>query len=330
MNADSMAPKVAAVLRTLPRDDESPVVIDELCRRAGFDPEAADTVGPVLLTFLDLLGVLDGPSPHTAERAVKAKSATASLLATSLAEHISADRALLDNWSRAARTDPPYADQDLLAGPLFLYLIEQRRLREDVNAAPLGSAQVAQVLVGRRDRGDSTKFLLLYDPKASDFQLPGGHRRPDDATMRDVAVRELEEELHDFRFDPAQDRLVELGTVRVTQVSRTRSVVTRYDMTYFHLRSTRTSIHANPQAQWVDAATLVSEDTAVAGRRMNTVGLRMLNPSLPGGVAGLEPSLQPGGSGWIRTTAATRPLEFWGLVTGIVGLISSVVFFLLS
>lgn len=330
MIADSMARKVAAVLRALPGENESPVSIDELCRRAGFDPDSAATAGPVLVTFLNLLGVLDGTRPGTAERPVKAKSVTASLLVSSLAEHISTDRALLDNWSRAATTDPPYAEQDVLAGPLFLYLVERRRLRADVNAAPLGSARVAQVLVSQRGRGDATKFLLLYDAKAARFQLPGGHRRADDPTMRDVAVRELEEELENYRFDPAQDQLVELGTVRATQVSRTNGVVTEYEMTYFHLRSTRTTIQAGPQAHWVDAKTLLSEDAAVAGRRLNMTGLRMLNPSVPGGVAGLEPSFQPRKSGWVRTTAMTKPLEFWGLVIGLTGLISSVIFFLLS
>ncbi|MFI2711273.1 NUDIX domain-containing protein [Micromonospora sp. NPDC018662] len=326
MTAEPTARLVAAALRALPRADESPVPVGELCRAAGFAPETATDAALLLTTFLRLFGVVSVDD----RQAVKAASPTASLLVRSLAQHLDDDHALLDNWSRVAMTDAPYAEQDVLAGPLFLYLLERRRLARDDHAVPLGRASVAQVVISRRRRGDTPAFLLLYDAKARRFQLPGGHLRADDPSSREAAVRELEEELPDFRFDPRRDRLEELGTVTVTEVSRTNGVITAYEMTFFHLRSARTSLEGGPQAQWAAARLLLTADAQVAGRRLNTAGLRMLDPLLPGGLVGLQPSFVPAKGRWVTETAMTRPLEFWGLVTGVVGLVTSVVFFLLS
>ncbi|SCF05525.1 NUDIX domain-containing protein [Micromonospora chokoriensis] len=300
--------------------------VDEICRKAGFAQEAAATAAPVLTTFLTLFGVVAVDD----RQAVKAKSRTASLLARSLAEHLDESRSLLDNWSRTAMTDAPYAEQEILAGPLFLYLLERRRLARDGNALPLEQAKVAQVLVSRRQGGDAPAFLLLYDATARRFQLPGGHIRADDPSPHEAAVRELEEEIPDFRFDPQRDRLEMLGTVTVTEVSRSNGVVTGYEMTFFHLRTTRTRLDGGPQAQWAPAQILLTADAHVAGRRLNTAGLRLLNPTVPGSLAGLPPSFVAARRGWITTTAKTKPLEFWGLVIGIVGVLISVVFFLLS
>lgn len=322
---DHVSGLLVAAIRAVPKEDESPVPVEELCERAGFDRADAAVVGPVLLRLLGGFGVLRTSGGGL----VKAASPIGSLFLSSYAEYLAAGAALLDNWSRPGATDPPYGEAEALNGPQFLYLSERRRLRADPTAPALRGAEVAQVVIARRGRGDGTRYLMLYDGAARQYQLPGGHRRPGDADMRDVAARELQEELPGFALDPARDQLVELGVVETTQVSRTYGVATAYSMTFFQLRSTRTELDAGPQARWLDAATLLAADPA-GDPLLNVAGLRQLDRKLPGGIRGLAPGLLPRRPSWLVMTARTRPLEFWGFVVGVAGLVTSVVFFLLS
>ena len=285
---------------------------------------------PLLLTLLGSFGVLQtAPSPG-GDHLVKAEAPTATLFLRSFAEYLAKNQNLLGNWSRPGTVDPPYTESEVLAGPQFLYLIESRRLRADPNAPAIRRTEVAQVVISRKARGQAMKYLVIHDAIARQYQLPGGHRRPGDTDTHDVAIRELEEELPGFTFDPGRDRLVELRTVEINQVSRTYGVLTAYKITFFHLRSTRSALQVGPQARWIAESALLAEDADIGGQTLNLNGLHRLDTMLPGGIRGLEPSFQLKDRGWVVTTATTRPLEFWGLVVAVLGLVASLVFFLLT
>ncbi|MEV4630660.1 NUDIX hydrolase [Micromonospora sp. NPDC049523] len=331
MTADRFTQMLVTAIRAIPGDDESPAPVDDLCLRAGFQPDAAALAGLLLTRLLESFGVLRKIEDDESSPLVKADSPAALMFLRSFAEHLADGRVLLENWSRLGTADPPYSEHEVLSGPQFLYLLERRRLGADPHASALRRTDVAQVLISTRSRSGGTTCLVLWDAAARQYQLPGGHRRRGDGNLHEVAVRELQEELPNFTFDPLRDQLVELGAVRTTQVSRTYGVATAYTITFFHLRSTRTSLGGGPQARWISESTLLTPRATVAGQTLNLVGLHRLHQGLPRGVPGLGASFdakQP--CRWWIATAQANPLEFWGLVVAVLGLISSVAFFALA
>ncbi|WP_433082449.1 hypothetical protein ACQP1P_01790 [Dactylosporangium sp. CA-052675] len=330
MTDNEIDDRLIAALDAVPAHDESPIAVDELSRRAGFDGAAAAVVGPVLLRLLGSFGVLRVAESADGATLVKAAEPASTLFLRSYAEHLRTGRDLLDSWDRPVITDPPYPEQQALSGPQFLHLIERRRLRAGNDARALRRTEVAQVVISRHIKGRPHEYLLLHDEKARQYQLPGGRRRPGDRDAADIAVRELQEELPDFEFDPDRDRLVRLGSTRATAVSRTFGVITEYDLTIFHLRSTRTGLPSGPGGTWVDGKVLLTENSTVNGLSTNLLGLRTVDKDLPGGVCGLEPSFQASERSWVATAAVTRPLEFWGFVVGVFSLIISIVFYIFS
>ncbi|MEV4121646.1 NUDIX hydrolase [Micromonospora sp. NPDC049645] len=330
MSADQFTTLLVAAIRAVPGADESPVSAAELCRGVGFDATAAEVAGPLLMRLLNGFGVLRTATGVDGGPSVKAESQTALLFLHSLAEYLGAGRMMLDNWGRMGTVEPPYTEHEVLSGPQFLHLVERRRLRDDPEARPLRRTEVAQVVIGRRCRGRGSEYLVLHDPTARQYQLPGGHRRRGDLDPHDVAVRELQEELPGFAFDPARDRLVELGLERIVQVSRTYGVATEYRITFFHLRSTRRALAVGPSARWVRQAELLDPGGDIGSQALNMAGLRRLHHRLPGGVPGLGTSLDIRPRGWLPPAVQVDSLEFWGLVVAVLGLVSSFVFFVLA
>jgi hypothetical protein len=318
------------VLRNFPGADESPAAIEDLCLSAGLTQDISIALAPILVDVLGLFDAVRTFVPGAGRPVlVKANGPTAALFLRSLAEHVHAGLPILGNWARAGAV-PPYAALDALAGPQFLHLIEQQRLRADPAAPALRRVEVAQVVVKARLRGRGLRYLVLHDPAARQFQLPGGHRRPGDADLHQVAIRELSEEVTGFVFNPATDRLVELGSADIRAVSRTSGALTEYAMTIFHLRSTRATVSAGPNGRWVAGSVLTQQDAAVAGQTLNTAGLRDVLGRLPGGLTNLELSVRSTPDGGVRGLARSKPLEFWGFVIGVLGLLISVVAFFVT
>ncbi|WP_410628363.1 NUDIX hydrolase [Amycolatopsis sp. cmx-8-4] len=314
----------AAAIRAIPGNDESPVAVADICRVAGLGGDST-AAGALLVSFLNVFGVLE--VRHDAGRElVRAATPNAALFLRSLARYLESEHTILDNWGRNGTADPPYDEEQVLSGTQFLYVMERRRLRLDPAAETIRSAAVSQIVVNRIGHGRERQFLLLYDDGSRQYQLPGGHGRRGDGSPREVAVRELQEELPGFVLDTATDRLTELGTVDVAQVSRTNGAATNYRITFFHLRSTRADLAAGPNASWVPESLVLSGDGEFEGRTINVTGLRMLNSVLADGIKELGPSVQASGQqNWLVTTARARPLEFWGLAVGILGLVLAVV-----
>ncbi|MEV2239351.1 NUDIX hydrolase [Micromonospora sp. NPDC049891] len=325
MNSDELPDRLARVLEGVPDHDEGAVATGQLCAAAGFDGAGAPAAAEVVAGFLRLSGaVVLTEDPATGRQTVKAASPAAALFLKSLAAYLRSGTPVIDNWARPGTAEPPYQPQQVLAGAQFLYVIEHRRLGLDPQASPLRSGRVVQVLIKTRLRLLGPRYLMIYDRAARQYQLPGGHLRSDDRDPLAAAVRELEEELPGFTFDARRDRLVELGEVEVVQQSRTYGAVTRYQMHFVQLTSTRRDLKAGPDGHWVTERALLDEGRLVKGSGVNTTGLRRLVAGLPGGLGQLAPGLMLGRRLSTAVLIREKPWEALGVVLSVVGIVVAI------
>ncbi|GAA2074441.1 NUDIX hydrolase [Actinomadura alba] len=316
---------VADFLRAIPGHGQNTRDLTALCREAGLD----HAQGEALITMLGVFGVLER-NPSAEADHVRAVSLAAHFFLRSLAEYLESESSVLDNWDRLGTSDPPYTPQQALSGPQFLHLMERRRTAGDRNAPALRRTDVAQVVIKAPASGrGSDAYLLLYDNAARQYQLPGGHRRSSDVNLRETAIRELEEELPGFSFDSPADELIELGEVRVTQLSSTFGVSTDYLIAMFQLRSHRARIEAPPAARWFTEAELSRPGGSRRGE-INVAGLTKLSEGLPNGLAGLGRSVHGQRRRSVRTMVGQHGWEVTGLVIGLLGILLSVLFFYLQ
>jgi 8-oxo-dGTP pyrophosphatase MutT (NUDIX family) len=327
VTAEADRAAVAEVLRGIPAETESAASLREICVAAGVEPAAAGHTASALAAMLGVTGAVRATTVD-GDVLVKAETSAARLFLASLAEYVANGHTVLDNWTRAGTVDPPYNDQDVLVGSQFLYLMERRRIRLDPDAPTLRRIQVAKVVIKSHRRGGGYEYLVIHDAAARQYQLPGGSRRHGDGDLQDVAIRELQEELSGYVFDPARDRLVPLGVVDVAEVSRTSGAYTTYELSLFHMASTRTSLGVQPNARWVPESAIFAG--AFAGQSLNNIGLPTILETMPGGISGLGASLRPSSENRLVVLSRTRPLEFWGFVIGAVSLVLSVVFYFLT
>jgi hypothetical protein len=272
---------VARMIRAIPAEDQSSLPVTQLAATAGM----GDSEVTAVVHLLNAFGALSmGVDPLTSAVTVKAGTPAAALFLKSLAEYVEHDTALLHNWARNGTVEPPYDEQAILYGPQFLFFMERRRISCVSDAKVLRTAKISQVVIKRVSRLRGSEYLVLIDPAARQFQLPGGQARAGDGDASEVAKRELQEELHGFAFDPAVHRLVDLGAVDVTAVSRTYGVSTRYEMSFFQLRSQGVSLRIGPGARWVSERDLLDKNARVEDMTLNTAGLRRLNETLAGGI----------------------------------------------
>ena len=314
------AARAAAFLEAIPGHDAQAAHYAQLADAAQLKPEAARA-------FLALLETTGAIATDPAGEEVRARSVIAGYFLRSLAEHVRDGVPVLTNWERAGVQVGLSPAGESISGPRFLFDMERQRLARAPGAPPLRTVQVAQVLVKGRVRGRSRDlYLAHYDPGARQYQLPGGHRRGDDGDLRVTAIRELEEELTGFAYDPAVDSLTELGHAQVPQLSRTYGVNTLYEMTIFQLRTGRTRLGTSPSVRWLTAGDLIDSTSD----DFNFTALRQVAATLPGGVADLPLSLKASQSRSLRQVVRENGWEFWGLIIGLLGLILSVVFYVVS
>jgi hypothetical protein len=318
---------IAKIIRAIPPETESAVSVSQLASATGTAESAVIAVAHLINAFGALNVTVDPPA---AGWKIKAATPAAALFLRSVAEYVGGDLAILQNWARNGTVEPPYDEHAVLSGAQFLYFMERRRLAADQDATALRTTHVSQVLIKRVGRLHGREYLVVLDPVARQFQLPGGHARAGDRDAGEVARRELLEELPRFRLVAAQHRLVDLGTVDLTAVSRTYGAVTRYVLTIFHLQGHLAAFPIGPDARWVAEDVLLGDNAEVDGMTLNVVGVRRLDRSLAGGLASLPASLHSPRRGAWRELAGRKPLEFWGVVLGIVGIALTIVIFIIQ
>jgi 8-oxo-dGTP pyrophosphatase MutT (NUDIX family) len=280
------------------------------------------------MSLLGAFGVLRPErDPASGQVGVVAVSPQARYFLRSLASYVRTGHSILDNWERPGTAEPPFTGRQVLSGPQFLYLAEERRLALDADAAPLRQTDVVQVVVKcrLRGRGGRAQYLLIYDDRARQYQLPGGHVRASDPDDRAAAMRELEEELPGYDPTPGRDRLKELGTVSVVQLSRTFGAVTEYRVVFFQLESEAQQIRVGPSGRWVPEDALLDRTTLFGGATLNVAALERLDQLLPGGLRGLPWSLPRVQHRSLREVVRDRPWEVVGLVIGILGLVLALI-----
>ncbi|AWK12271.1 hypothetical protein DDQ41_28900 [Streptomyces spongiicola] len=312
---------VARILRAVPPVSEPAIDPSELAGRAGLDDRDVPGV-EAAMGVLGVLGVLDLETGPGGEPLFRAATSIAHGCILSLAEHLDQGLDVLLNWGRAeAGADTSAGGEAVLSGPRFLFAVESRRFAErGASAPPLASAEIVQAVIKEEARGGESRYLVQYDARSRQYQLIGGHRRPDDLTIGHTMVRELEEELTDFSFDHDGDTLTELQRFERLMVSRTSGVLTRYRIVVFHLRTRRPRLLLGPADRWISEREL-NTGRADDGRRI----LFSAPTELAGGLAGLEPSLPAAGAGSHGWGFLRRhPWEAMGLVLGLLGLAVSV------
>ncbi len=325
---DDAAAAMAALLDSVAEHSGPPVPLSELCRRAGVTQLTAETAAPMLLALLRAFGVLHTESdPVSGEAAISPVSPQAGYFLRSLSSYVRTNHSVLDNWERPGTAEPPYSGRQALSGPQFLYLAEERRLTLDPDASPLRQVDVVQVVVKNRvrGRGGRAQYLVLYDDRARQYQLPGGHVRTSDTGPRAAAARELEEELPGYTHVSGSGTLTELGVVSVTQLSRTYGAVTEYRITFYQLASDARPIPVGPGGRWISEDALLDEETQIDRVTLNVAALVQLDQSLPGGIRGLPWSTSGVQRRSLREVVRDRPWEVVGLAVGVIGLIASIV-----
>ncbi|MET8665036.1 NUDIX domain-containing protein [Streptomyces tendae] len=317
----------AALLECLAEQwGSAPVSTADLARRAGIPAAETDTVVPAVLALMSGFGVLREQTAD-GDTTVTVISSQAAYFLRSLAAYLRSDRCVLDNWERAGAEDGPYSAGQVLYGPQFLYLAEHRRAALDADAPPLREVDVVQVITKARQRGRGTRaqYLFQYDERARQYQLPGGHVRASDADPAAAAVRELEEELAGYVHHPARDVLSELGTIEAVQPSRTFGVVTKYRVTFFHLKTDPDRLLPGPAARWLDGDRILDPAFRVGRASLNVTALVRLDAALPGGLRGLPTSVPEPLSRSVQELVRDRPWEAAGLAVGIIGLVVSLI-----
>ncbi|MBC8988743.1 NUDIX hydrolase [Micromonospora chalcea] len=324
--ANDSPERLARVLESVPGDGESSASARGLCIAAGFDPTGATATAEAVVGLLRLSGAIETTEKTaTGDLHIKANSPVAALFLRSLAAYLRSGTPVIDHWTRAGTVEPPYLPNQVLVGSQLLYLLEARRLALDSEAPPLREGRIVQILINTRLRLAGRRYLMIYDRAARQYQLPGGHQRPDDSSPLATAVRELEEEIPEFAFNPRRDRLTELGEVEVIQQSRTYGAVTRYRMTFFQLTSTRQSLKVGPEGHWVGRHALLDGQALVKGRTVNAAGVRRLIASLPGGLDHLAVGLSLGRRRSFTLLLREKAWEVIGVVLGIAGLVVTLV-----
>src|SRR5579859_3727374 len=156
----------------------------------------AETPEPAYTRALgDLLQLLQ--LAHPVEGGIELEDDPARLFVRSLAAHIA------DNVPLAL---PLYGNQLLVAA-------EAARREQVVHPTPVREIFAVNAIIKARCDGQDC-LLMQYDPQASQFQLIGGKREPDDPDAEFTVLRELREELElpnlripdDLRFVPIAER----------------------------------------------------------------------------------------------------------------------------
>lgn len=320
---------ITAVLLELlaDRHGAGPVTTAELARSSGLAPAEADATVVGVLAIAGAFGTLREESTSDGAPATSVISPQAAYFLRCLAAYIRSGQAILENWERAGAESGPFTAGQVLAGPQFLYLAETHRLALDPSAPPLRAVDIVQVVIKDRlrSRGDRARYLLQYDERARQYQLPGGHVRTSDVDSRAAAVRELEEELDGYEHRPDRDVLTELGVVDVVQPSRTHGALTEYRMTFFLLNTDTDQLRPGPGARWVDEQDLFDPDFRIGRASLNVAALRRLEGTLPGGLRGLPWSLPVSPRRGLGAVIRDRPWEMAGLVIGVIGLVVSLI-----
>ncbi|MEO1162922.1 MAG: NUDIX hydrolase [Chloroflexota bacterium] len=280
------ATNIATFLRAIPQSNQDAVHIADLVDITNVDI----SIGYVLM--LQTIGVVT----LTEEGMVKATSQTAKYTLESLASYTERDLRFVDDWkTRGVHRTDEGAFQN---GATFLYELETRRLHLLDKPTPSRTEQVAQVLIKRTNpETEQPEFLMQFDENAQQFQLIGGRRSPNDATMQVAIIREIDEEVaNSLRFG-VDYKLALLIPDMATEptLSPTFGALTEYHFTIYHMTDLRQPIILQPEDAWVPVDEVihgrVHMDDEIVTATDDRI-YRQMDKLIDGGLAGLPDSFR--------------------------------------
>jgi hypothetical protein len=262
--------------------------------------------GEPLFALLEAFNVVDLTIPEGAdEPAVRADTEAAALFLLSLAEYLDAGLPLLHDWEGGRVVEAPYTDGQVMSGPDFLYIMEKRRNALTDDPPALRQVDVALVLIKARIRRGVIRYLVQFDPEERRYRPPGGPAVESDANIKATAIRHLEGDLPNFRFDWDRDELIKLRpTISVPVLAPRHGVVTTYRYTFLRFDSRRSRLSAEPFARWARRGALLPRAGGQGMQSPTVEALHRLVNQLPGGLGNLDLSID-----MVSRSARSRPYE---------------------
>ncbi len=323
---------IAKLLEAIPQWDDGPITIPEWLNRAGVDEKVysgcSELVIPLLETF-DAISIFELVEAQGFR--FKSSSELSSYFIRSLALHLREDRKILSNWERSGVAEGPFSISDILSGPQFLYAMESRRIVNNDDAPVVRKSVIVKAVIKARVRGFKEPVCLVqFDEKTRKYQLIGGHIRKTDDNTENTMKRELEEELHKGNFiEGSNYKLRFLNKVSKNEISLTCGAYTEYVITYFQPFFENKQIILGPNDRWITLSELLAGKTK-NGIGINESAIPTINANLPGGLSGLNLSIDEIQQRSLLQIAKDHPWEVLGIVIGVIGILLSIVFFLLS
>lgn len=324
---------LAKLLEAIPQWDDGPITIPEWLKRAGVDEnaysECSEIIIPLLETF-DVISIFELVDAQGFK--FKTRSELSSYFIRSLALYIREDGKILLNWERSGVTEGPYSISDILSGPQFLYAMESRRISKNNDDAPVvRKSMIVKAIIKARVRSfREPVFLVQFDEKTRKYQLIGGHMRRTDDNIENAMKRELEEELEKGNFIKGSNyKLRFLDKVSKNEISLTCGAYTEYVINYFQPLFENKQIILGPNERWVTFSELLAGKTK-NGIGINELAIPTINSNLPGGLSGLNFSLDEIQRHSLLQISKDHPWEVLGIVIGVIGIMLSIFFFLLS
>lgn len=330
-NSRSPTEALAAILESIPAENDGPRRINELCHQLGMQTDQEKRAFKAILTFLTPFEVLDLSKDASGELLFKASTRHALLFLRSYAAYLREGKSILTDWDRSSNPDGPYFARETLSGPEFLYLIERQRSEGRTDVIPLRETSVSQVIIKAQVRGlKGDAYLMQFDSEAQQFQLIGGHRRSTDPDDRTTAIRELQEELSKNQFNfRERDQLIQLATHDMVRMSRAFGVNTKYRFSFFLLKMPGGQLKLGPADRWVTQREIEAGVTR-EGSLIAIDALGALRAGLVGGLESLPLSLPAAQKRRLREIAREHHWEIAGLLIGILGIIITLVLFFFS
>ncbi|NNJ13674.1 NUDIX hydrolase [Chloroflexales bacterium ZM16-3] len=182
--------------------------------------------------IIDLLTLFGAVRPTSDGGTVEAVSPQAGWAIRMIRTFIDNDAPIIDDWQSRGVT-PIGVEQRLIRATDLLAALEYRRQSLVPGAAPLREVEASVGLISRRGDEGVFEILLVYDPHARAWQLPGGRYDSTDATPTAALLRELHEELGLSATATSEVRTIEpMPPVHETRMSPTYGLMTRVS---FHM-----------------------------------------------------------------------------------------------
>lgn len=280
-----MSPQnIAKFLRAIPQSNQDAIALDKLATEASI----GQLHGYALL--LETLGAVTIDDNLN----IKAASQTAKYMLHSLASYVENNQQLIDDWKTRGvyRRDAG----TLQSGATLLYEMEKRRLSLFDNPTPSRIEEVAQVLIKRKNpETGQAEFLMQYDNNADQFQFIGGRRSPNDATLLDTVIREIDEEVVDslvYQEDYQLELVVDDLTIEAT-LSPTFGALTEYHFYVYHLTGLHKPLTLQDNDKWVHVSEVISGEVNHNGKTVtsnNNAMYQQIDHTLNGGLEAITDS----------------------------------------